>query len=289
LWPVLIVTDTRNKKKKNLDYKAIDIFVNKRVRAITECPPHTSATLLRCELGIIPSEFAAHRRQLQFWYHIHSEAWFWDGLGTLVGTGPYKRLKATVIKYGMPTLDDGPIASWAFTNDKGKQEQYNKESWRRQAYKRITWEAVHHLASAAQAKKYPAPVGTTKFSKSGTLQIEPRKYVTLGGNLAKYGLQYRQALFQGQQTPWTGKNTRHIGKCSFCAAPLGDLVHVIAACTETPQDFRDARDALLQDIATDKCVAMEKFRDLDWKGIDEKEMRRALILVKMASRLVSFS
>jgi hypothetical protein len=273
---------------QDIDYSSIDVFVNKRVRQITGCPPHTSATLLRCELGITPSEFAAHRRKLQLWYHLHFEAWFWEELGTLVGTGPYQRLKATVLQYGLPTLDDGPAKSWCFVNEKGKKETYDKESWRKQVYQTVTSAAIQRLDEAAQARKYDGPVGTTGFNKSGSMQIEPRKYVILGGDLAKYGLQYRQALLQGQQADWQSKAIRRIGECKLCGASLGDLLHVVHDCTKAPDTFQKFRADVLQAISSDKEQAVRGLRQLEWKGMDEKKMRRALGMLRKASQLVSY-
>ncbi len=153
---------------QDIDYRAIDVFVNKRVRQITGCPPHTSATLLRCELGILPSEFAAHRRQLQLWYHLHFEAWFQTELGSLVGTGPYNRLKAIAIKYGLPTLDDGPVTDWTFVNDKGEEQEYCKQSWRKAVYTKVTWAAIDQPL-------LPVPGGAVlRGSGPGGARLRPR-------------------------------------------------------------------------------------------------------------------
>ena len=273
---------------QDIDYRAIDVFVNKRVREITGCPRHTSATLLRCELGILPSEFAAHRRQLQLWYHIHFEAWFGGDLGLLVGTGPYTRLKKIAIMYGLPTLDDGPVSTWTFVDGKGMKEQYDKVSWRKQVYEGVISAAIDDLAEAARIRQYDVPEGTTGFSKSaGTMQILPRRYVTLGGNLAKYGLQYQQALLQGQCPSWKIKAGKTIGKCKYCEAPSGDLIHVLQACSRVPEKFRLLRIDTLKVISHDVMEAFHGLKMLDWKGVDEKSMRRVLGMIRKACQLVS--
>jgi hypothetical protein len=123
---------------QDIDCQAIDVFVNKRLRAVTGCPPHTSATLLRCELGVVPSEYLAHRRQLQLWHHLHFETWFADDLRELVGSRPYLRMKAVAVRYGMPTLEDGPQQTWALLSEKGEKVMVDKDSWRRRVYETVT-------------------------------------------------------------------------------------------------------------------------------------------------------
>jgi hypothetical protein len=273
---------------QDVDYSKIDIFVNKRLRQITGCPAHTSATLLRCELGLVPSEFVAHRRQLQMWYHLHFEAWFRDELGTFVGSRPYDRLKATALKYGMPTLDSGLPETWTFVNEKGVTKAYDKESWRKVVYRVVTSAAVVQLTKAAQDRQYDGPVGLTKLRKSGTVQIEPRKYVTLGGDLAKYGLQYRQAVLQGQQAGWSSRAIRRVGKCAFCEATVGDLPHVVQDCQKLPDVFKVVRDDVLQMISSNREHALNGLRQLEWEGVDEKKMRRALGVIRKACKLVSY-
>lgn len=273
---------------QDIDYRVIDIFVNKRLRQITGCPQHTSATLLRCELGVIPSQYLAHRRQLQFWFHIHRTAWFGEELGRLAGTGPYERLKRVAIKYGLPTLDDGPVGTWSFINKDGKRECFGKESWTKQVYLAVTTAAFAELTATAQSRQYDGPIGITKFSKSGTLQIEPRRYVTLGGDLAKYGVQYRQALQQGQQTPWRGKCVKTITACRFCGTIQGDLVHLLHACPSLPEDIRTLRSDVVRSISADDDEAVRGLQNLDWKGVTAKEMKVALTLIRKASKLVEF-
>ena len=116
-------------------------------------------------------------------------------------------------------------------------EQYDKVSWRKQVYEGVISAAIDDLAEAARIRQYDVPEGTTGFSKSGTMQILPRRYVTLGGNLAKYGLQYRQALLQGQCPSWKIKAGKTIGKCKYCEAPSGGLIHALQACSRVPEKF----------------------------------------------------
>ena len=152
----------------------------------------------------------------------------------------------------------------------------------------ITGKTETETKKTAQSRQYDGPIGITKFSKSGTLQIEPRRYVTLGGDLAKYGVQYRQALQQGQQTPWRGKCVKTITACRFCGTIQGDLVHLLHACPSLPEDIRTLRSDVVRSISADDDEAVRGLQNLDWKGVTAKEMKVALTLIRKASKLVEF-
>ncbi len=151
----------------------------------------------------------------------------------------------------------------------------------------VTSKAIQQLTEAATVRNCDGPGGLTKERKSGTVQIEPRKCVIVGGDLAKYGLQYRQAILQGQQAGWVSKNIPKIGMCGFCGEQPGDLPHIVHDCSKVPRAFKTTRDKVLHTISMDREQAHRDLRQLEWKGANEKQIRIALGMLRKASKLVT--
>ncbi len=79
---------------RDLDYAAIDIFVNRLLKKITGTPrTRTGATFLRAELGLPSSKFMAHYRALSYYWHLQNKAWFKIWLPHLRGRGPLERIE----------------------------------------------------------------------------------------------------------------------------------------------------------------------------------------------------
>jgi Fe2+ or Zn2+ uptake regulation protein len=71
------------------------------------------------------------------------------------------------------------------------------------------------------------------------------------------------------------------------------LAHVVHSCPSTPATFASTRSEIFQAIAAaDRPLPAEtvdeSFKKLEWQGVDEAQMRRALVFLKKASRLVSY-
>ena len=75
-----------------LDYKTIDLFINRQLRKITDMGWDCSITFLRNELGVLSSRYEANKRALSFLWHLMNETSFKNDLSELKGPGPYRRL-----------------------------------------------------------------------------------------------------------------------------------------------------------------------------------------------------
>ena len=75
----------------------------------------TSATFLRAELGLLPSNFMGPIRALNFLWHIRRKAWFRHYLPYLRGPGPYNRLLGIAAVYRIPDV--------ALLDQRGREER----------------------------------------------------------------------------------------------------------------------------------------------------------------------
>jgi hypothetical protein len=87
---------------RDLDYAAIDIFVNRLLKKITGTPrTRSGATFLRAELGLPSSKFMAHYRALSYYWHLRNKAWFKGWLPHLRGRGPLARIEKMAELHGV--------------------------------------------------------------------------------------------------------------------------------------------------------------------------------------------
>ena len=71
-----------------------------RLRVCPSTPP-PSATFLRCDLGVLPSQLVAERNALYFLWHLRSETWFRDQLPSMIHLAPLSRLTGINIFTGL--------------------------------------------------------------------------------------------------------------------------------------------------------------------------------------------
>lgn len=76
-----------------VSFTDMDRKVNTWLGSIAGLPINTtSATFLRCELGVLPSQLVAERNALYFLWHLRNQTWFKDQLPTLTHLSPLSRL-----------------------------------------------------------------------------------------------------------------------------------------------------------------------------------------------------
>lgn len=179
----------------DMDYKDIDKFVNKHLRRMTGLDKRSSATFLRCELGLAPAELEAHIRCLSLLWRLENQVWYKDLLGDLIGTAPYQRLKAVARQHELTTT---------------MARSLSKEKWGTLIREKVNSAAEHRLREEATDKHMPAP-------EPG---LQARLYVKQGGYLAQYGVQLRWHLHRHKHSvPFVrGLDPGPSTRCTCCGS-----------------------------------------------------------------------
>ena len=230
---------------QDVDYAAIDVFINKQLRRLTITPKHASATLLRCELGVAPSRYMGHRRALQYLWRVVHDSWFRHLLPVLHGRGPMLRLEGLVRLYG---LDMATVLDPAG----------DKHDWYKAVKQATLAKAAQHMSSQAQARGFPGPEP----------RLKPRQYVAKGGHLGRFGVQYRHAVLEGTVARWQqplADGGRAPRRCPWCQAEEShaDVAHAME-CDQAPEAFAAKRQAALQALHTDRVQAMALLRSMQY-------------------------
>ena len=127
--------------------------------------------MLRNELGILDCKYEAHKRALNFLWHLLNETSFKKDIGELTGPGPYMRLINLANQMGVDSV---------------KAQSLTKGEWRGTVDRAIRSKACAEKSDLAKSKGIPPP----------SEQFRPRSYIKLGGGAAKYGVQFRWKLYQ---------------------------------------------------------------------------------------------
>jgi hypothetical protein len=91
---------------------------------------------------------------------------------------------------------------------------FSKERWHRKVHDAVEDAAARHLQTKAAERQLPGPETVTK--RNGLLKLLPRLYVREGGELAEYGVVFRQCALSGRFQPW---DNRHEQPCPHCHSP----------------------------------------------------------------------
>ena len=79
-------------------YGDVDQKLNKWLGNIAGLPVNvTSATFLRCELGVLPSQLVAERNALYYLWHLRNEVWYREFLPALQHLPPVARLTGLLL------------------------------------------------------------------------------------------------------------------------------------------------------------------------------------------------
>jgi len=95
-----------NSPQADLPYAELDRQFNKWLGAICGLRINgTSASFLRCELGVLPSRLVGERNAMYFLWHLTHESWFRRFLPHLQHLPPFARLTCLPLDYNL-TLED---------------------------------------------------------------------------------------------------------------------------------------------------------------------------------------
>ena len=154
------------------DYNDIDKFMARVLNRITGCHMRwTSKTFLRGELGLPPSKYMAHRRALNYLWHVERKAWFGNYLPFLRGPGPYRRLLNIAKLYGI----DASLA-----------REMPQQKWKSMVKTTVMEEAARDVSAKLAKMDLPATEP----------RLQCRPYVRFGGHNAMYGVQYRWRMMR---------------------------------------------------------------------------------------------
>ena len=269
---------------QDLQYATIDRFVNRLLRKLTNVPWHTSATLLRCELGVQPTVYAAHKRVLVFWWHIHYDSWFCHLLEAFRGRSQYERLRQVVDQYGFDSsVPPQETRTTVATREGMKEVDFTPVLWKAAVYARVANQAAEHLQDQADQpnRRYPGPeYPQPNRDKQGLLRLAPRCFVKEERHLGRFGIQYRQAVLQGTRAPWTKKVPQ---RCTFCLAPDSrmDVAHSLK-CRHPPPDFATLKGRVLSELGVDKAHLLYQG---DFDGMKKVPRYMAFVLLRKAHRV----
>ena len=165
---------------QDTDYRDIDRFLARAMNRITGCTMRwTSSTFLRAELGLPPSKYLAHRRALNFLWHIENTAWFGNYLPYLKGPGPYKRLLNIAHEYEI---------------DVSEVRKVTKDAWSNTVKKAVMEKAAEEVSRQLASRGLPPTEPLLKC----------RPYVRLGGFKAMFGVQYRWRMLKHRHPDFGG-------------------------------------------------------------------------------------
>jgi hypothetical protein len=100
----------------------MDAKLNKWLGSIAGLPINTtSATFLRCELGVPPSQLVTERNALYFLWHLRNQTWFKGQLPSLLHLSPHSRLTELLVDNNI-TLEE-----FHLHNDTNKQVAQNSQ------------------------------------------------------------------------------------------------------------------------------------------------------------------
>lgn len=266
-----------------LDYKPIDIFINQQLRKITGLDSRCSITMLRNELGLLDCKSDANKRSLVFLWHLMNETSFKHALGELRGSGPYMRLINLAKVMGIDPI---------------KTQILSKEEWKGVVNRAIRSKAQQEKFKAAKTKGVPPPDD----------QLQPRRYVKMGGGLAKYGVQFRwnthQKEYQKLKESRMGERQEEEKEeenllvpeapCNQCGCKHGQgstSVEDLARCRKACDNRRIRRKrrralcAVGEEILGRPCKRVPKcatsiFPSLEWKNQSKETTRQVLSLLK---------
>jgi len=221
-----------NAQVMDLDTKAINSYINRGLKAITGL---TDATLLRCDLGIMPAELVVHRNCLYYLWHIYRRAWFRDFLPAMQHLYPVRRITSITLQYDDIHLD-------VLASD-------TSDQWHNRVRKAVAKKATtfYDVSKYQDRPMYPEQV--YEFRKGG------QRYVTNPDtlDLAQVALELRQHHLPVARNllPWE----RH--PCPFCGLQESMNGYHLLQCYQVPDDLSSERGAIIADYY--RGISVESF------------------------------
>jgi hypothetical protein len=209
-----------NSPMMDLDYKGTDSLVNKWIATASGLSVGaTSATFVRCELGVLPSKLVAERNAMYFLWHLSHEAWFKHNLPALADLPALSRLTTVLLPYNL-TLEE------LFLYDKN------------------TWRAAVKEAVLARASVHYEPKQSLHASRLPNFHFmylcQPYLYHKFTQDLAEEAIYMRSDRLPGVPHPFM------FHSCLWCGKERGLNGSHLMQCQRIPSDLGQERDHILQ-------------------------------------------
>ena len=187
----------------------------------------TSATFLRCELGVLPSQLVAERNALYYLWHLRSETWFRHHLPSLLHLSPLSRLVNLLTDYNT-TLEEF--------------HQYSDtKKWHSAVKTAVLARAQTWYNVAPHQQRLPS----FRFVYRGLPYL--RRDLTC--HLAPVALQARADRLPGVPNAWLHQ------LCPFCDCPAGLNGARLLQCPQVPAPLAAARDELRPSLSVPEFAA----------------------------------
>jgi hypothetical protein len=176
----------------------------------------TSATYLRCELGVLPSQLVAERNALYYLWHLRNETWFKKHLPSLQHLLPLSRLTGILLDNNI-TLDEF-------------HEYKDREKWHEVVKSAVLERAKSWYNTSAHAERLP----NFEFIYRGRPYLR-EEYLA---ELAHVAIEARADRLPGVPSAW------EYNPCPFCECASGMNGAHLLQCESLPLTLKETRDAL---------------------------------------------
>ena len=203
-----------------MDYDDIDARVNKWLGAIAGLPINaTSATFLRCELGVLPSQLVGERNALYYLWHLRNRTWFKRHLPHLQHLPPLARLTELLLDYDVTLEEFHRVRDVDKWHDLVKDAVLNRaESW---------------YSASSHSQRLP----NFRFVYRG------QQYLRLANicQLSEVAIQARADRLTGVPNEWLHQ------ECPYCHTDGGLHGAHLLQCDSLPDQLAQQRNQLRQD------------------------------------------
>jgi hypothetical protein len=218
-----------NSPMADVHYNEMDKKMNKWLGNIAGLPINmTSATFLRCELGVLPSQLVAERNALYYLWHLRNETWFKDMLPSVQHLAPLSRLTGLLVDNNI-TLDEF-------------NQHRDRTSWHNTVKMAVLKRAESWYDTSAHSERLP----NFRFVYRGREYLREESIC----ELAPTAIQARADRLPGVPNAWE----HH--QCPFCEAEDGMNGAHLLQCESLPAPLLTARDQLRSSLST-RAFAMQ--------------------------------
>jgi hypothetical protein len=198
-------------------YKEMDAKVNKWLGSVAGVPINAaSATFLRCEFGVLPSQLVAERNALYYLWHLRNEVWYREFLPALQHLPPVARLTGLLL--------DNNITLEEF-------HQHNDSNrWHSLVKAAVLCRAQHWHDVSGLQERLPA----TSFVYRGQQHLRDDTLADLAG----VAVQLRTDRLPGVPNAWEHQ------QCPLCNSDRGLNGAHLLQCDQLPPALTAARDEL---------------------------------------------
>ena len=222
-----------NSPMADTSYSDMDAKMNVWLGNIAGLPVRsTSATFLRCELGVLPSQLVAERNTLYYLWHLRNETWFKHYLPSLQHLSPLSRLTGILL--------DNNITLEEF------HQHTNPETWHQVVRRAILERAKHWYTKSASYGIHSQRLPNFEFQYRGRKYLR-EEYLH---ELAPVAIETRADRLPGVPQAWLHN------PCPFCKCEDGMNGAHLLQCENLPQHLTTIRDQLRGPLST-RAFAMQ--------------------------------